>query len=148
MTQPPHGRPPATPDLVEDAVRRERLLPAAREEAWTMLATYEGLERWLADDVDVELRPGARGRMTVDGCEREVEIDEVVPGRRLALTWCGVGEEPAVVDVTLDDAPGGTRVVVVELPLRALRAVAVPGHAPAAGRRGGAAPQARALARA
>jgi uncharacterized protein YndB with AHSA1/START domain len=148
MTQPPHDRPVAAPDLLEGAVRRERLLPAAREDAWTMLATPEGLERWLAEDVDVELRPGARGRMTVDGRERDVEIEEVVPGRRLSLTWSGDGKEPALVELTLDDAPGGTRVVVVELPVRALRVVAVPGHAPVSRRHGGGAPQARALARA
>lgn len=46
----------------------------------------------------------------------------VVAQRRLAFTWCGEDGESSLVELTLDDAPGGgTILTVFEVPLVALR---------------------------
>jgi uncharacterized protein YndB with AHSA1/START domain len=105
------------------AVRRETLLDAPRDEVWPLVADPEGLETWLADDVDLDaVEPGAQGTVTEDGVERRVTIEEVEAGRRVALSWCAPGGDPSLVELTLDDAPDGrTTMVVVELPLVALR---------------------------
>jgi uncharacterized protein YndB with AHSA1/START domain len=105
------------------AVRRETLLDAPRDEVWPLVADPEGLETWLADDVDLDaVEPGAQGTVTEDGVERRVTIEEVEDGRRVALSWCAPGGDPSLVELTLDDAPDGrTTMVVVELPLVALR---------------------------
>ncbi|WP_051222224.1 SRPBCC domain-containing protein [Conexibacter woesei] len=116
------------------AVRRETELDAAREDVWTLVSEPEGLATWLADEVDLDaVEPGARGTVTEHGEERHVTIEEVEPGRRVALSWCTPGGEPSLVELTLDDveAEGDegerrTRMVVVEIPLVTLRVVSAP----------------------
>ena len=124
------------------AVRRETVLDAARDDVWALVAEPEGLATWLADEVDLDaIEPGARGTVTEHGEERHVTIEEVDPGRRVALSWCAPGGEPSLVELTLDDVEDDserrTRMVVVEIPLVTLRVVA----APAFQARGAAGPQ-------
>jgi uncharacterized protein YndB with AHSA1/START domain len=86
---------------IEDvAVRREVTLPADRQTVWRALEESE----WLAEEgVDVTMQ-------------------EIVQGRRVALRWSDQDAPETLVEFTLDDVPGGTRVVVVELPLVHLEA--------------------------
>jgi uncharacterized protein YndB with AHSA1/START domain len=110
------------------AVRRETELDAAREDVWSLVSEPEGLATWLADEVDLDaVQPGARGTVTEHGEERHVTIEEVEPGRRVALSWCTPGGEPSLVELTLDDLDDRrTRMVVVEIPLVTLRVVSAP----------------------
>src|SRR5215212_1722814 len=122
------------------AVRRERVLAVDRETAWAQLANPEALAGWLADEVDLdEVAPGAEGELRWDdGTVRRVAVEEVADGRRVAMRW----EDPdglapdTVVELTLDDHPDGALLRVVEVPLVALRAVAVALGPAAAGRSG------------
>jgi uncharacterized protein YndB with AHSA1/START domain len=111
--------------LHKDVVRRDVILDADRPRAWASLADPRRLEEWFAREVDVEIREGAEGTVTDhDGTVREVVVDEVLPGRRLALRWSADGEPVTVVELTLDDTDDGrTRLVVVEVPLAVVRAV-------------------------
>jgi uncharacterized protein YndB with AHSA1/START domain len=126
------------------AVRRETELDAPREDVWALVSEPEGLATWLADEVALDaVEPGARGTVTEHGEERHVTIEDVEPGRRVALSWCAPGGEPSLVELTLDDLPidedgeRRTRMVVVEIPLVTLRVVS----APAISARGAAGPQ-------
>jgi uncharacterized protein YndB with AHSA1/START domain len=121
------------------AVRRETVLDAPRDAVWSLVANPEGLETWLADAVDLDaIEPGRSGTVTEGGEERHVTIEEVEEGRRVALSWCPPGGDPSLVELTLDDdADGRTRMVVVELPLVALRMAS----RQAIGALGGAAPR-------
>jgi uncharacterized protein YndB with AHSA1/START domain len=111
-------------------VRREVTLPLTREEAWEAISDPAELERWLAEEA--ELEPEVGGEVAIrfeDGSEREGVVEEAEPGERLALRWWDVGEpwDASRVELTLDDAPGGTRLIVVErslvgLPLRSTAA--------------------------
>ena len=112
-------------------VRREIVLPVERERAWALLTEPAELREWLADEVELEPEAGAPLRVAWAGGEaREGVVEEVEEERRLRFRWdddaTGV---PSRVEWTLDDAPGGTRVVVVERPLvpLELRGVAIPG---------------------
>lgn len=118
------------------AVRRETELDAAREDVWALVSEPEGLATWLADEVDLDaVEPGARGTVTEHGEARHVTIEEVEPGRRVALSWCAPGGEPSLVELTLDDLDEErTRMVVVEIPLVTLRAVAAPAFGGSAAR--------------
>jgi uncharacterized protein YndB with AHSA1/START domain len=110
------------------AVRRETVLDAPRDAVWALVAEPEGLAAWLADDVALdEVAPGASGSVTEGGERRHVTIEEVQEGRRVALSWCAPGGDPSLVELTLDDADDGerTRMVIVEIPLVALRVAAV-----------------------
>ncbi|MCW3000424.1 MAG: hypothetical protein JWN65_3973 [Solirubrobacterales bacterium] len=83
------------------------------------------LEAWLARTVDLEIRGGAEGTVTDhDGTVREAVVEEVLPGRRLALRWQADGRPATIVELTLEDAADGrTRLVVVEVPLAVVRAI-------------------------
>ena len=100
-------------------VRREIVLPVERERAWALLTEPAELREWLADDVELEAEVGAPLRMAWDDGEvREGLVEEVEEERRLCFRWDdGTTGVPSRVEWTLDDAPGGTRVTVVERPL-------------------------------
>jgi len=109
-------------------VRREIVLPVARERAWALLTEAAELREWLADDVELEPDVGAPLRVAwASGEVREGVVEEVDERRRLRFRWdddaTGV---PSRVEWTLADDPGGTRVVVEERPLVALEVRGVP----------------------
>jgi uncharacterized protein YndB with AHSA1/START domain len=113
-------------------VRREIVLPVERERAWALLTEPAELREWLADDVELEPEVGAPLRMAWDGGEvREGLVEEVEEERLLRFRWDdGTTGVPSRVEWTLDDAPGGTRVTVVERPLvpLELHGIVVPWH--------------------
>ena len=112
------------PSLAEEclAVRRELVLPFTREEAWPLLGDRAELETWFADEVSFDIEEGAGGTVRTEEGERVAVVEEVVPGRRVTFRWRDPAEPESetLVDLTLDDVPEGTRLVVVELPVRSL----------------------------
>jgi uncharacterized protein YndB with AHSA1/START domain len=92
-------------------IRKEIVLPATRDEVWSALTDPGELERWFANDVDFDLRPGGGASFHwSNGEERHATVREVEPGRRLAFEWDDEGE----VEFTLEDDEEGTRLTVVE----------------------------------
>ena len=114
-------------EIDEQVVRRETVLPVDRETAWAALCDADELATWLADEVDLEIRPGAEGVVRWDsGEERQATVEEVEERRRLVLRWWEPGGQESIVELTLDDVPeGGTRLVVIEVPVVALRVAAM-----------------------
>ena len=110
----------------ERMVRREIVLPAERDAVWAFVGEPDGLSAWLADEVDLDaVEPGAEGTLRwADGTTRTAVVEDVEPGRRISLCWWEQDDgERTLVDLTLDDAEDGTRLVVVEVPLQTVRAV-------------------------
>src|SRR5215213_23160 len=99
---------------VPPTVRREIVLPVERERAWELLTEPAELREWLADEIDPAPEPGKPLRAAwADGEVREGGLQEVEDERRLRVRWGdGTTGVPSLVEWTLDDAPGGTRVVV------------------------------------
>jgi uncharacterized protein YndB with AHSA1/START domain len=92
-------------------IRKEIILPASRDEVWEALTDPRELERWFANDVALDLRPGGAAIFRWGNGEcRRATVTEVEPGERLAFEWDGEGE----VEFTLDDEADGTRLTVVE----------------------------------
>ena len=92
-------------------IRKEILLPARRDEVWSALTDPEELERWFANDVELDLRPGGGADFRwSNGESRHATVREVEPGERLTFEWDEEGE----VEFTLDDAADGTRLTVIE----------------------------------
>ena len=87
--------------------RREVVLPVSRERAWELLVDEP--REWLADDAEIDPEPGG----AVHADDRAGVVEAVDPGHRLAFRWDD-GDALSRVVWTLDDAPGGTRVTVVE----------------------------------
>jgi len=93
-------------------------IPAPPSRVWRELSTQAGLRRWIAPDLEIELRVGGAYRML--GADGQTRISgtvlELVPEGRLVLSWL---EEqagwvhPARLLVTLEPIATGTRVGLV-----------------------------------
>lgn len=112
----------AIDELIEgievERVERETVLEADEERAWEAISEPSELERWLADEVELEPVEGAPARFEVDGEERAGRVERVVEGRELAFTWSREPGEESLVELELTPCVGGTRISVVETRLR------------------------------
>jgi uncharacterized protein YndB with AHSA1/START domain len=121
---------------VTELIERELELPYLPDELWRALTDQGWLESWLADAVDLELRPGGDARFVVGGETREGWVEEVRPpepgdrgGRSGCLTfwWQAEDASPSRVCIELTPTEGGTRIRVVEArPLDVLDLVGLP----------------------
>ncbi|MDW5593371.1 SRPBCC domain-containing protein [Conexibacter stalactiti] len=108
------------------AVHRSVVLPVSREHAWRAVTDPDQLACWLADDVELEPRAGGAARFRWDdGGDRVGVVDELTEQRRIAFRWQAADADDdtgeSLVELTLDDVEGGTRVSVVEVRTDALR---------------------------
>lgn len=74
-------------------VTREIVLEAPLDEVWEAVSDPIRIEEWFSEDGD----------------ERDLVVQEVETGRRVAYTW-----EEGAVEIELDEVDEGTRVVVTE----------------------------------
>lgn len=124
------------------AVHRAVVLPVPRERAWEAVTDPEQLACWLADEVELDAREGGAARFAwADGTVRVGVVDELAEQRRIAFRWRagenadgdGAGDrvagrdgedpsgEESLVELTLDEVEGGTRVSVFEVRTSVLR---------------------------
>ena len=126
----------------ERIVEREIEVPASREETWHALTDPDQLGDWLADDAELDLRPGGDLKIRTDGETREGFFEEISAPERLVFWWGEPDGELARVQIDLEELEDGTRVRVVEgLPLVTVEAVGAGIEFEA----GGGAPQMRAV---
>jgi uncharacterized protein YndB with AHSA1/START domain len=120
-----------------DRIERELELPAPSDEVWEALTDPERLAEWLADEVSLDLRPGGDASFRDGDTLRRGWVEEVSPPEgpaggepgvaRLAFWWASDNEPATRVELTLEPAPGGTRLRVVETrPLELLDAIGTP----------------------
>ena len=96
---------------------KEVVLPVERDDAWAAVTEERALEAWLAERVELDLRPGGEASFTLpDGEERRGMVEEVAPGERPTFCWWAAGGESSRVTFELAPAIGGTRVRVTETP--------------------------------
>jgi uncharacterized protein YndB with AHSA1/START domain len=93
-------------------------IPAPPSGVWRWLSTQEGLRRWIAPDIEIDLRVGGAYRMLgADGRTRiSGTVVELVPEGRLVLSWLEEDSgwvHPARLVVTLEPIASGTRVGLV-----------------------------------
>lgn len=108
------GAAEAVEEAVEERVERDTVLDADAERAWEAISDPAELERWLADEVEMDLEEGSPARFEVDGTERRGRVERVVEGRELAFTWSREPGEESLVELELTPCVGGTRISVVE----------------------------------
>jgi uncharacterized protein YndB with AHSA1/START domain len=106
-------------DVIEQMVERALDLDVAMDDLWRMISEGDELETWMADDVDVEVVPGACGRITDDDVIYDVEIDEVTVGERVVWRWTPVDPTDddtttSRVELTIAPTPTGGRLTIVE----------------------------------
>jgi uncharacterized protein YndB with AHSA1/START domain len=103
-------------EMTDLCVTRTARFDAPREEVWEAITDPDALSCWLADDVDLDVRPGGVGRVTLPGGgTRSVLVTEVEDERRLSLLWWDTSTDAlSSVEMTLADGDDGTELVVVE----------------------------------
>src|SRR3954468_7053889 len=96
---------------------KEVVLPVDADEAWEAVSDETALEAWLAERVELDLRPGGDATFVLpDGEERRGMVEEVAPGERLTFWWWPEDGESSRVTFELAPAVGGTRIRVTETP--------------------------------
>jgi uncharacterized protein YndB with AHSA1/START domain len=103
--------------LDQGRVERETLLETDLERAWEAISDPDVLERWLADEVELQPVEGTPARFVVDGEERPGLIERVVEGRELAFSWEREPGRGSFVELELVPCIGGVWLRVTETDL-------------------------------
>jgi uncharacterized protein YndB with AHSA1/START domain len=107
-------------------IERDVTIPASREIVWTYWTDPERLIAWMGSTARLDVRPG--GELHVEyanGAVMDGEFVEVEEPGRLEFTWGWLDPAEVVrpgasrVEVSLDEAEGGTRVLLRHLGLPA-----------------------------
>jgi uncharacterized protein YndB with AHSA1/START domain len=122
--------------VAADSVEREILIEASPEVVWRVITEPEQIGRWFSDDAEVEPRAGADGtlmwRPGGRGGDKELDlivpirVVEAEPFRRFSFRWNHPqGAAPdeinsALVEFTLVEEAGGTRLSVLESGIQAV----------------------------
>jgi uncharacterized protein YndB with AHSA1/START domain len=104
-------------DLDTEIVRRVVEIDVAIDELWRMISDPEELATWLGDDVDLDVSPGARGRITDDDEHYDVEVDEVEHGERVVWRWRPADDDGSAtsrVELVVAPAPRGGTLTIIE----------------------------------
>ena len=112
-----------------DPIVREVDIDAKPETVFAFFTDPEKLKRWLAVEATLDPRPGGVCHQTHQGADglyyMRGEFVEVSPPERVVFTWgftnpeIGVDPGGSVVEVTLEERDGGTRVRLVHRDLPA-----------------------------
>jgi uncharacterized protein YndB with AHSA1/START domain len=109
-----------------ESVEREILVPASRDETWEALTDPDQVEAWLADEVELDLRPGGGITVRTHGETREGFFELIEEPSRLVFWWAEPDAELTRVEVELGEVEDGTRIRVIEgRPLVTVEAFAV-----------------------
>ena len=101
-----------------DEVEREITVPVPPDEAWTLVTDAEELQRWLAPEVEIDLRDGGEVRIVGDdGSERRGTVELVEAPRRLRFAWTAPDGDPSIVEISVDPEEDGSRIRVSERPV-------------------------------
>lgn len=121
---------------MEDRIEKRIELKAPPSRIWRALTDYREFGTWFRVALEDPFVPGkdVRGRITYPGYEHlimAVTVQRMEPERLFSFTWHPyaidphtdyTAEPPTLVEFTLTQAPGGTRLVVVEFGFAALPA--------------------------
>jgi len=104
---------------MDAVVERNVNLDATPDDVWRALTAPEELATWFGPEVELDVRPGGRGRFVDDdGCVRRAVVDQVSTGERLVLRWWPEGNDPgaaaSVVTFVVSPAGSGTHLLVTE----------------------------------
>ena len=100
-----------------DQVKRETVLDVDADRAWEAISDPDWLERWLADEVELEPVEGSPATFTIDGDERPGRVERVDEGRGLSFTWERQEGRPSLVELELTECVSGIRIEVTETDL-------------------------------
>jgi uncharacterized protein YndB with AHSA1/START domain len=111
---------------VTDRIEKTVMLKAPRSRVWRGISDARQFGEWFQVDLDGQFTAGAtiHGKITYPGYENlpmEMVVERIVPERYFSYRWhpgdpkVDYSAEPmTLVEFTLEDTPGGTRLTIVE----------------------------------
>lgn len=105
---------------MQDTIERQMTFELPREVVWAALTEPEQIARWFGTGAELDLRPGGEGILTwaEQGVTTRVVVEIVEPPSRFAYRWEPGGSDrggpTTLVDFTLEEIRGGTRLKLVE----------------------------------
>ncbi len=124
--------------MAADSIEREILIEASAEVVWGVITEPEQINRWFSDEAEVQARAGADGRLTWKpggrgtGASHRVElivpirVVDAEPFHRFSFRWNPADDatphegNSALVEFTLTEEAGGTRLRVIESGINAV----------------------------
>ena len=107
--------------MVPSTVEKEVRIEAPVEVVWQLVTEPQQIRRWLADEVDVDVRVGGRGEFFYNPDHPyEIRVEAMEPPRRFAFRWVHRSglqlrdDNSLLVEFTLEPEGGATRLRVVE----------------------------------
>jgi uncharacterized protein YndB with AHSA1/START domain len=109
-----------------DRIEKTVILKAPRSRVWRAIADAKQFGEWFRVNLDGEFKAGATifGKITYPGYENltlEMRVERIEPERLFSYRWhpgdprTDYSAEPmTLVEFTLEDEPGGTRLTIVE----------------------------------
>lgn len=94
-------------------VRRSIDVGAPGAEVWKAITDDALLSDWLAEEVEIDPRPGGALSCRAEDGERTGVVELAEEEQRLVFTWGGAGEASRV-EIDLQPLPAGTRLTVRE----------------------------------
>ena len=116
------------PAVSTDRIEKQIVIRAPRSKIWRALTDLEQFQQWFGAKLDTPFAPGARsrGHVTEKGWEHvqmDIQIERMEPEHTLTYRWLPFAIDPkrdysketrTLVEFTLEEVQGGTRVTVVE----------------------------------
>ena len=106
---------------MQSAIEKEIHIDAPVEVVWELVTQPEQIRQWFADEAEVDLRVGSKGRLAFKGRDSyQLQVEAVEPPRRFAFRWVrqpGLivrNDNSLLVEFILQPEKGGTRLKVVE----------------------------------
>ena len=116
------------PAVSTDRIEKQIFLRAPRPRVWRALTDLGQFQRWFGAVLDTPFAPGSRsrGHVTEKGYEHvqmDIEVERMEPEHTLTYRWLPFAvdakrdyskESKTLVEFTLEEVDGGTRLTVVE----------------------------------
>jgi uncharacterized protein YndB with AHSA1/START domain len=112
--------PEAPPTMADTHIEREVMIDAPVDVVWRTVTEPDQIGQWFAECVELELKPGGRGLLIMDGQADPIVVQVVEPPTHFSFRWnYPAGQEPAadnsmLVEFTLVSEGERTRLRVVE----------------------------------
>jgi uncharacterized protein YndB with AHSA1/START domain len=106
--------------MADFQIEREVVIDAPVEVVWRTITEPDQIGQWFAECVELELKPGGRGLLIMEGQDDPIVVEAVEPPTRFSFRWNHPpGQEPApgnsmLVEFTLVGEGERTRLRVVE----------------------------------
>ena len=106
---------------MQAAIEKEIHIDAPVEVVWDLVTQPDQIHHWFADEAEVELRVGSKGRLAFkSGDSYQLQVEAVERPRRFAFRWVRQAglvvrdDNSLLVEFILQPEDGGTRLKVVE----------------------------------